>query len=56
MLRAFAPNHRGGGHGQPPWISVQLGRLAVMCQVTGPVGTEEQALQTASRTRSCCLC
>lgn len=36
MLRAFAPDHTSRGHGQPPWISVQLGHLAVMCQVTGP--------------------
>lgn len=45
MLRAFAPDRMSRGHGQPPWISVQLGRLAVTFQVTGPAGTEEQALQ-----------
>ena len=45
MLRAFAPDRMSRGHGQPPWISVQLGCLAVTFQVTGPAGTEEQALQ-----------
>lgn len=32
----------GRGHSQPPWIRVQLSRLAVMCQVTGPAGTEDR--------------
>lgn len=63
MLRAFAPDCTSRGHGQPPWISVQLGHLAVTCQVTGPAGTEEQALQchralgaAASTEFTQCLC